>query len=75
MKTKIAKKIHKTERPSQQDVSDLLSEAMKQPGVKIVMDVFESAEKYRQRSDAFANYIDWQRFPPSFSSGETTQLA
>lgn len=75
MKTKIAKNTHKVERSCQQDVSDLLSEAMKQPGVKTVMDVFESAEKYRQRTDEFANYIDWQRFPPSFSSCETTQLA
>jgi hypothetical protein len=72
MKTKISTKNHKAQRSTNQDVSDLLAEAMKQPGVKTVMDVFESAEKYRQRSDEFANYIDWQRFPPSFSSCETT---
>ncbi|MGH7952411.1 MAG: hypothetical protein ACREFE_10910 [Limisphaerales bacterium] len=71
---KTAPKASKTA-DSQQQANDLLAEAMKHPGVKAVMDVFEASEKYHRHSGEFANYIDWQRSPPSFSSCETTQLA
>ncbi len=53
---------------------ELLAEAMKQPGVKAVMDVFDAADKYHRQTGEFANYIDWQRFPSSFSSCETTPV-
>jgi len=59
----------------QQQKDDLLTEAMKQPGVKLVMEVFEAADKYDRQSAEYTNYIDWQRFPTSFSSCHTTQLA
>ena len=59
----------------QQQCDDLLAKAMKQPGVKSVMDVFEAADKYDRQSAEYANFIDWQRFPTSFSSCHTTELA
>jgi len=59
----------------QQQGNDLLTEALKQPGVKSVMDVFEAADTYDRQSSAYTNYIDWQRFPISFSSCHTTQMA
>ena len=48
---------------------------MKQPGVKSLLDIFESADKYDRQSAEYANFIDRQRFPTSFSSCHTTQLA
>jgi len=58
-----------------QQGDDLLTEAMKQPGVKSLLDIFESADKYDRQSAEYANFIDRQRFPTSFSSCHTTQLA
>jgi hypothetical protein len=60
---------------SQQQSCNLLQEAMKQPGVKTVMDVFESMEEYTRPVDDYANYVDWQRFPASFGSCETAEPA
>jgi len=58
-----------------QQVNELLAEAMKQPGVKAILDVFEAADKYDRQATEYANHIDQQRIPASFSSCHTTELA
>ena len=60
---------------AQNRANDLLTEAMKQPGVKSIMEVFEASEIYHRQLRECANYLDWRHYPSSFSSCETTQLA
>jgi hypothetical protein len=59
----------------QQKGNDLLAEAMKQPGVMAVLNVFEASDKYDRQSSEYSNFIDRQRFPTSFSSCHTIQPA
>jgi hypothetical protein len=47
----------------QQQLNDMLAEAMKQPGLEIAIQLMEAAEKSSQPAKEFASYIDWHRFP------------
>jgi hypothetical protein len=58
-----------------QSVSHLLAEALKQPGVQTILDVFEVSEKYHRQSQEVTNIIDRQRYLSSYSSCHTTPLA
>jgi hypothetical protein len=47
----------------QQQANDLLVEAMKQPGVAVMMELMEASEKYSRPITEYSSYFDYQRLP------------
>ena len=52
----------------QQQVDELLSEAMKQPGVMEAMEAFDQAEKANNAAAAYSSYIEWFRVPAAHNA-------
>gem|GEM_PF-6687516 len=67
MKTKTIRKKREAQSAVQQKVSDLLSEAMKQPGVKTAMEVLASSTKYTKTLACYDRFFE-QEGELSFSS-------
>jgi hypothetical protein len=47
----------------QQQANDLLAEALKQPGLAVVMELMEAAERYSRPITEYDSYINCQRLP------------
>ena len=54
------------------DVSKLLAEALKQPGIATVVEVYEMAEKFDRPVSEFNAIVEWQRYPAVVSSCDST---
>ena len=56
---------------NQKDISKLLAEALKQPGIREAIDVFEASEQYSRQVAEFDCLSEQQRFPIFFNASHS----